>query len=148
MPWVKRPDVAALVLLLAVVAGIPVITNARGDGSHGGTRLSSGHPIAAILVPIRAWHFLPAVGQSHVVLLSLSNHNAHPVEVEILSESRVVHRVSVPPASGTEIELASRYAARVITVRATGAIVPERLTMRGSTVRSSYGLPGASTSGP
>jgi hypothetical protein len=147
MLFLKRPDIAALVLLLAVVAGIPVITKTAHGSRTRGTSAPLSHAILAITAPVRVWHFLPAAAPRSNVLLTFATIDAYPVRVWILSKGSVVRRISVPASSSAEVELPAREAAQV-TIRATGSIVPGRLVLRGNTATLSYGLPGAVSSNP
>lgn len=105
-------------------------------------------PTPTIPPPALTWHFAALRQPADQVILTLANPNkfAVDVQVRILGQgSPNVKRVTIPAASGTEMELSTQAASSALSLTASGPIVPERLIIRHNGVVSTYGHPGPGT---
>jgi hypothetical protein len=125
--WYVLVVVAVVVVLLFVVRPI------RGH--------TPVHSHSATPLPVVSWHFAPLHGGVDQALITVSNPENAPVDVEIRSAQKgtLVQRVRVPAANAAELALDPRFFRGALFVKANAPIIATRTVVRGGVARYGYG---------
>jgi hypothetical protein len=136
--------IAALLMVLAGIAVLVFQTRLGGRAATTPRALSAGltpppgHQPAAR----QRWHFAPPAKGTRTVVITLYNGGKARQSALVMTRTRVVWRVRMPPRSQADVLLPRRYLLNPVTIDSSGAIVSWRTTLRHHAVVRSYGIEG------